>query len=192
MPVDVDERRWPERPPDAYASRVALAKARAGQARHPADVVLGADTIVVVDGDVLGKPANDAEARRDAGAALRPRARSADGRRARLARARARRSWSARASGSRRSIGDEIRVVRRERRAADKAGAYAIQGLASRFVPRIDGSYSNVVGLPVAAVLQLLREAGRRAARFEVDSGETGPYSVWARSRQRRRSGTEH
>src|SRR4029450_3912604 len=39
----------------------------------------------------------------------------------------------------------------------DKAGAYAIQGLASRFIPRIEGSYSNVVGLPVAAVAQLLR-----------------------------------
>src|SRR5690348_10165901 len=40
----------------------------------------------------------------------------------------------------------------------DKAGAYAIQGLASRFIPRIDGSYSNVVGLPIAAVVELLRE----------------------------------
>lgn len=39
----------------------------------------------------------------------------------------------------------------------DKAGAYAIQGLASRFIPRIDGSYANVVGLPVAAVAELLR-----------------------------------
>src|SRR5256885_1178124 len=41
----------------------------------------------------------------------------------------------------------------------DKAGGYAVQGLASRFIPRIDGSYSNVVGLPVAAVTALLREA---------------------------------
>ncbi len=40
----------------------------------------------------------------------------------------------------------------------DKAGAYGIQGLASRFIPRIDGSYANVVGLPVAAVARLLRE----------------------------------
>jgi septum formation protein len=45
----------------------------------------------------------------------------------------------------------------------DKAGAYAIQGLASRFVTRIDGTYSNVVGLPVALVWQLLREASRQA-----------------------------
>jgi septum formation protein len=43
----------------------------------------------------------------------------------------------------------------------DKAGAYAIQGLASRFVPRIDGSYTNVVGLPVALVVELLRKMER-------------------------------
>ena len=42
----------------------------------------------------------------------------------------------------------------------DRAGAYAIQGLASRFVPRVEGSYSNVVGLPVAAVLLLIRQMG--------------------------------
>ena len=44
----------------------------------------------------------------------------------------------------------------------DKAGAYAIQGLASRFIPRIEGSYSNVVGLPVAIVVELLSEIRRR------------------------------
>jgi len=48
----------------------------------------------------------------------------------------------------------------------DKAGAYAIQGMASRFVQRIDGSYSNVVGLPMATVLQLLRDAGCEPAGF--------------------------
>ena len=53
------------------------------------------------------------------------------------------------------------RVVRRERGARDKAGAYAIQGLASRFIPRIEGSYTNVVGLPVEAVVQLVAGTGR-------------------------------
>ena len=48
-------------------------------------------------------------------------------------------------------------LVRASGEGRDKAGAYAIQGLASRFIPRIDGSYSNVVGLPVAAVAELLR-----------------------------------
>jgi septum formation protein len=54
----------------------------------------------------------------------------------------------------------------------DKAGAYAIQGLASRFVTRIDGSYSNVVGLPVAIVLQLLAQAGLSA----IASAAPAPY----------------
>jgi len=53
----------------------------------------------------------------------------------------------------------------------DKAGAYAIQGLASRFVTRVDGSYPNVVGLPVAAVVALLGRAGLR-----VDSAASRPY----------------
>ena len=47
-------------------------------------------------------------------------------------------------------------MVRRQREGRDKAGAYAIQGLASRFIPRIRGSYSNVVGLPMAAVHELV------------------------------------
>jgi septum formation protein len=46
----------------------------------------------------------------------------------------------------------------------DKAGAYAIQGLASRFIPKIDGSYSNVVGLPVARVFELVTDAGLLAS----------------------------
>jgi septum formation protein len=46
----------------------------------------------------------------------------------------------------------------------DKAGGYAVQGLASRFIPRIDGSYANVVGLPVSAVAELLRELATGAA----------------------------
>jgi septum formation protein len=53
---------------------------------------------------------------------------------------------------------DDIAWYVASREGLDKAGAYAIQGLASRFVPRIDGSYSNVVGLPVAAVVELLGE----------------------------------
>jgi septum formation protein len=50
------------------------------------------------------------------------------------------------------------------REGTDKAGGYAIQGLASRFVTRIEGSYSNVVGLPVACVVELLGETGNSAA----------------------------
>ena len=120
-------------------------------------VVLGADTVVVLDGEILGKPRDD----EDASAMLR------------------------RLSGHRhevltgvslRTVGDEMGLVEATSvwftsltpdaiawyvstgEGRDKAGAYAIQGLASRFIPRIEGSYSNVVGLPVAAVADLLQE----------------------------------
>jgi len=119
-------------------------------------VVLAADTVVVVDGDILGKPRDDA----DAASMLR----RLSGR------------WHEVLTGvSVRSFTEEItdcaitRVQFAELSAADvewyvtsgetrdKAGAYAIQGLASRFIPRIEGSYSNVVGLPIALVRELLK-----------------------------------
>ena len=116
----------------------------------PPAVVLGADTAVVVDGEILGKPRDDEEA----GAMLR----RLSGRPHEVLtgvslRARARRGRAGRDDAGRRFAADRRRdrLVRRSGEGRDKAGAYAIQGLASRFIPRIDGSYSNVVGLPVAA-----------------------------------------
>jgi septum formation protein len=118
-------------------------------------VILGADTVVVIDGDILGKPRND----REAAAMLR-----------RLSG----RPHVVMTGVSLRHGPHELgRVVTTEvyvrdlsgedldwyvasGEGRDKAGAYAIQGLASRFIPRIDGSYSNVVGLPVACVAELL------------------------------------
>ena len=128
---------------------------RAG--RHADAVVLGADTAVVVDGEILGKPRDDEDAARDAAAAVGPQPPGAD-RRQPAARA-------VRASGVSkpplvtfaRLTDDEIAWYVASGEGRDKAGGYAIQGLASRFIPRIDGSYSNVVGLPVAAVDELLR-----------------------------------
>jgi septum formation protein len=120
-------------------------------------VVLGADTAVVVDDLILGKPRDDREAR----AMLR----RLSGRAHQVMT-----GVSMRARGLERgavettmvwfaplSAGDvEWYVESGEGR--DKAGAYAIQGLASRFIPRIEGSYSSVVGLPVARVFELLSE----------------------------------
>jgi len=157
--VDVDERRMSDEPADTYATRVARSKALAGQARHPTDVVLGADTIVVVGDDVLGKPVDDAEA---VAMLTRLSGRAHDvvtgvalawpgHDRVVVERTRV---WFAPISD------DEIYRYVATGEPRDKAGAYAIQGMASRFVQRIDGSYSNVVGLPVATVLQLLRDAG--------------------------------
>ena len=122
-----------------------------------APIVLGADTAVVIDGEILGKPRDD----RDAAAMLR----RLSGRRHEVMTGISLRS-TAGERGFVETTGVYMADLREEDVAwyvesgegRDKAGAYAIQGLASRFIPRIEGSYSNVVGLPVAAVSKLLRE----------------------------------
>lgn len=123
----------------------------------PADaVILGADTTVVVDGEILGKPRDDGESaamlrrlsgrRHDVltGVSIRQGAYE-------LGRVESTAVWFTTLTKK-----DITRYVA-SGEGRDKAGAYAIQGLASRFVPRIEGSYANVVGLPVAAVAELLR-----------------------------------
>ena len=157
--VDLDERVRPGEQPEPYVTRLALAKARAGLAQNPGVAVLGADTTVAIDNEILGKPVDDSDARRMlqqlsgrahqvlTGVALAWR----DGDRVAVDRTTV---WFKTLSSS----DIEQYVATGEPR--DKAGAYAIQGLASRFVERIEGSFSNVVGLPVAVVLQLLAERG--------------------------------
>jgi septum formation protein len=119
--------------------------------------VLGADTTVVVDGSILAKPIDDADLARM------------------LRRLSGRRHEVLTGISLRRGAFELGRVVTTavdfspltdddvawyvaSGEGRDKAGGYAIQGLASRFIPRIDGSYSNVVGLPVSAVRELLIE----------------------------------
>jgi septum formation protein len=160
-PVHVDEARLPDEPPRAYAERLAREKALAGAARHPGEVVLGADTIVVVGDTVLGKPADEAGAREMLGEiggraheVLTAVALVRDGRI--LARVERTVVWVRPVSAA------EIDWWLAAGEHADKAGAYAIQGRASCFIPRIDGSYTNVVGLPVAAVVEMLAEMGVR------------------------------
>jgi septum formation protein len=157
--VDVDERQLAGEPPEDYVARVALAKATAGRARHPEAAVIGADTTVVIDNEVLGKPADDLDAgrmlRRLSGRrhdVLTGVAVLADGKTA----TRVERTgvWFAELSDS------DIAWYIASGEPRDKAGAYAIQGLAARFIPRIEGSYSNVVGLPLAAVWEMLQDAG--------------------------------
>src|SRR6185295_17513765 len=119
-------------------------------------VILGADTVVIVDGDILGKPRDDIEAaamlRRLAG---RPHV-VMTGVSLRHGPHEAGRVVTTDVYV--RDLSDaELNWYVRSGEGRDKAGAYAIQGLASRFIPRIEGSYSNVVGLPVATVVGLLR-----------------------------------
>ena len=155
-PADVDERVRDGEAPTAYAQRIARDKARAVAARHPGAVVLAADTIVVVDRAIFGKPADRADA-------------------ARMLRALANRDHAVLTAVAIVRDGQLIEHAESTRvtfaplteadiawyvasgEADDKAGAYAIQGLAARFIPRIEGSYSNVVGLPISAVHRMLK-----------------------------------
>ncbi len=139
------------------AERLAREKALAIAQRRPKDVVLGADTVVVVDGEMLAKPVDAADACRML--------RLLSGRVHRVI------TGVCLVAGGRWSVGSETTSVEMieipEQEIAeyvaggepmDKAGAYAIQGIASRWIPRIEGDYGNVVGLPVALVWRMLRE----------------------------------
>jgi len=157
-PADVDESFLPGEAAEAYALRVARAKARAVAARHRPDrLVLGADTVVVAGTEILGKPVDAADATR----------------------------MLTRLSGIEHDVltavvlagpaGELTEVVRTRVHFVElsgddiawyvgsgepdgKAGAYAIQGRGARFVDRIDGSWSNVVGLPIATVARMIDE----------------------------------
>lgn len=163
MPADVDEAMDVEDTPEGYVRRVAQLKAEAVLPRAGERPVLGADTIVIVDHAVLGKPSDTA----DAGRMLRllsgrehavmtgvclinPVAESG---RVQMSTTRTAVEFAA-------LTDEEISWYVASGEPMDKAGAYAIQGLASRFVTRIEGSYSNVVGLPVALVYDLCKRAG--------------------------------
>ena len=166
VPADVDERRLDGEEPRRYVSRVAASKAAAVMPRVGERIVVAADTVVLIDGLVLGKPAD----RRDAASML------------------------GRLSGRTHEVLTGLVVARDGRRLEavemtrvtfatlepariawyagtgepdDEAGAYAVQGIGSRFVERIEGSYTNVVGLPVALVDRFVRqlEAGPHPPR---------------------------
>lgn len=143
--------------PVEAAEQAAISKASEVAGRTPEAVVIGADTVVVVDGEILGKPASASEAEEML------------------------RKLSGKAhqvitgvavvdSSGRRMVDHEITTVffaplSEEEISAyiesgeghDKAGAYAIQGLGALFIPRIEGSYTNVVGLPLAKLYEMLK-----------------------------------
>ena len=161
IPSRVDEDRLPVTAPEAYVRTLAEAKADEVAARHPEAWVIGADTTVVIGDRILGKPADTDAARR----------------------------MLERLSGRTHRVhtGFAVHCRRRERRIGatvttavrfkeltpeeidwylatgepfDKAGAYAIQGIGTFLVRRIDGSYTNVVGLPVCEVIEVLIREG--------------------------------
>jgi septum formation protein len=168
--VALDERVRPGESPDVYVRRLAMEKSAGGLAVVSASrprsgegngeesgdsvIVLGADTGVVIDGEILGKPRDDPDAEWM------------------LRRLSGRRHEVMTGVSLRRGLVEMGTVVTTivdcraltdadvmwyvsSGEGRDKAGAYAIQGLASRFIPHIEGSYSNVVGLPIACVWEL-------------------------------------
>lgn len=155
LAADVDETPRASETPAAYVERLAIEKARAVHALRPDARVLGADTTVTIDGEILGKPADEADAVRML----------------RLLSGRAHDVHTGVALVSARGVRSAVDSTRvwfdamtdediswyvGTGEPVDRAGAYAIQGFASRFIPRIEGSYSNVVGLPVALVSSIL------------------------------------
>lgn len=159
VPADIDEYVLPGERPETYVRRMAEGKAKAGWAGASGRPVLGADTAVVVDGLILGKP-------RDRDDALRM-LELLSGRTHRVI------SGVAIADGdqvlerlcSTEVTFGEISAAEREAYWAtgepqDKAGAYGIQGLGARFVRHINGSYTGVVGLPLYETAELLRCTG--------------------------------
>ena len=155
QPAHIPEDPLPGESAKACAERLAREKALTVARLRPQDVVLGADTVVVVDDELLGKPADAADAARML--------RMISGREHEVI------TGVCLVAGGRWLVGSETtRVTVSEMNdeniadyiatgePMDKAGAYAIQGIASRWIPRIEGDYSNVVGLPVALVWRML------------------------------------
>lgn len=187
QPADVDETPRAGEPPRECAERLAREKALAVWQTRPRDAVLGADTIVAVGATILGKPADAEDAARMlhllsgrvheviTGVCLVTPVASGQGPVTRETTAteiqpRAQANQAAKTenpelrSASETTLvtmselsEEDIRAYIATGEPMDKAGAYAIQGLASRWIPRIEGDYSNVVGLPVALVKRMLR-----------------------------------
>ncbi|MBI5450941.1 MAG: septum formation inhibitor Maf [Gammaproteobacteria bacterium] len=167
LPVAVDESAHSGEPAEQCAVRLARAKAQAGLALRTdtALPVLGADTIVVVDGEILGKPSGP-----DQGLAMLARLSGRshqvltavalagnDGERHRLSSSQV--TFRTLSPAECQSYWDSGEP-------ADKAGGYAVQGLAAVFISRLEGSYSGVMGLPLYETAELLRQAGIRTVLF--------------------------
>jgi septum formation protein len=157
QPAHIAEDPLPGESAKACAERLARDKALAIARQRPQDVVLGADTVVVVDGQLLGKPSDAADAARML--------RTLSGRVHQVitgvcivvsghCEVASEATSVTMSEISEKEIADYVASGE----PMDKAGAYAIQGIASRWIPRIEGDYSNVVGLPVALVWRMLRE----------------------------------
>jgi septum formation protein len=185
IPADVDETRKGGEAPADYVRRLADAKARTAAKKIAGDevtkttIVIGADTVVVLEGEILGKPAGEAEARAmlhrlagrshevHTGMAL---LRLPDG----AARILEEVTLVDFAPMTQREIDDYVASGE----PSGKAGGYAIQGLGGRFVRRVSGSYFNVMGLPVARLYEELLAMGVEADALAPNAVKD-TYTLW-------------
>jgi len=181
-PANIPEVPSPGENPRDCAERLAREKAMAVSRQRPADVILGADTIVVVDGEMLGRPRGDADAMRML--------RLLSGRTHQVITGVCLVGPSLRTGNQKLETGfnktcsettlvtmtklteEDIRSYVSTGEPMDKAGAYAIQGIASRWIPRIEGDYFNVVGLPVALVCRMLQENGVGSHKVDLHKND--------------------
>ena len=170
QPADIDETPLNGESPVPCVERLAREKALAVWRTRQNDLVLGADTTVVVNGTMLAKPADPVDADRMlrllsgrthqviTGVCLAGPSTNNDVQGLRTE------NWELSTASETTLVtftklsDSDIRDYIATHEPMDKAGAYAIQGIASRWIPRIEGDYSNVVGLPVALVYRMLRE----------------------------------
>lgn len=162
-PADIDETYFPGEEPGAHAERLAREKAAVVAARYPDAIVVGSDTVVILDGEVLGKPRDDADAVR---MLMRLQGRTHE----------VATGAAVIAEDETRSIVERVQVHFRAfdeatarayvatREPMDKAGAYGIQGYGATLVDRIDGDFFAVMGFPVARFIDLLEAHGWRYA----------------------------
>ena len=159
QPADIDEAYLPGEEPAAHAERLAREKCAFVARGAPDAVVIGSDTIVVVDGDVLGKPRNEAHA---AGMLTRLSARTHTVMTAVAV------SWQGRERSGVETVDvtfhsltpAQIAAYIATREPMDKAGAYGIQGFGATIVSRVDGDYFAVMGLPLQLLVGMLDDLG--------------------------------
>jgi len=170
-PANIDETVRPRESPRRYAERLAREKASAIASRDPDLITIGADTVVVIDRKVLGKPADTADAARML--------RMLSGREhtviTAVAVSRGRKLRSAIEEVRvkfRRLRDDEIDEYIAMEKPTDKAGAYCIQGYGATIVERIEGDYFAVMGLPLVRLVGLMRDVG---VRYQFGDLATSP-----------------
>ncbi|MGC2238247.1 MAG: Maf family protein [Pyrinomonadaceae bacterium] len=167
--ADVDETEFPGEKPDAYVQRLALEKAEAVAVNYENALVLGADTIVVIENQIIGKPKDLDDARRML--------RILSGKRHEVFTgvALVEKDSKFKIQNSKSLVGlqktavkfaelsdEEIEFLVEKGEPLDKAGAYAVQAQAALFIEKIEGDYWNVVGLPVNLVYRLMQEITSR------------------------------